>query len=120
MGAPASDEPTPEPSRSAPLSGLQLRRYEIRPGAMEDFVDAWGDLASIRRRHGFTIVAAVVDEDASEFVWIVHHPGDFADAERIYYADAEREVVGARASPHVVRAHVSMVHDVGREPDETG
>jgi hypothetical protein len=96
------------------VSGTQLRRYEIKQNEMEEFLEEWQGLATIRRRYGFSILCALVDEDASEFVWIVRHPDDFVEAERTYYADPERDILGAKAGRHVVSAHVSMVREVGQ------
>jgi hypothetical protein len=94
------------------MSGVQLRRYEIKPGELREFADAWPDLVPIRRRYGFSVLFAFASEDESEFVWAVSHDGDFEDAERRYYADAERDSVGARVTPHVAAVHVSMVRQL--------
>ncbi len=94
------------------MSGTQLRRYEIKPGELGEFVVAWRDLVPIRERHGFSLRFAYASADESEFVWAVHHDGDFEASEKEYYSDPERDVVGSRVSPHIAAMHVSMVTEV--------
>jgi hypothetical protein len=96
------------------MSGVQLRRYEIKPGELGEFAEAWRHLVPIRRRYGFSVLFAFANDAESEFVWAVSHDGDFEEAEHSYYEDAERDAVGARVSPHVAAIHVSMVREVPR------
>lgn len=69
----------------------QLRRYRLRPGSTDEFVEVWRDLVvPLRQRLGFEVVAAWTVPGADEFVWVVSHPGDFEEAERRYYDSPER------------------------------
>jgi hypothetical protein len=94
------------------MSGTQLRRYEVKPGELSAFLAGWRGLVPIRERFGFRVLFAFSSEDESEFVWAVRHDGDFAEAERAYYADPERNTVGAGVTPHLAATHVSMVDAV--------
>lgn len=94
------------------MSGVQLRRYEIKSGEFAEFERGWRELLAIRARFGFSVLWAAVADDESEFVWAVRHDGDFAEAERAYYADPERTAVGAQVTPHLAATHVSMVRQI--------
>ncbi|HTW97339.1 MAG TPA: NIPSNAP family protein [Acidimicrobiales bacterium] len=94
------------------MGAVQLRRYEIRPGELADFLKSWHELVPIRRRHGFSVVFAMASDDESEFVWAVRHEDDFEAAERKYYEDPERNEVGARVTPHVSQIHVTMARPI--------
>jgi hypothetical protein len=88
---------------------LQLRRYEIKPGELDAFVEWWQGILPVREQYGFSVRFAFVDEAASEFVWGVSHEGDFEEAERVYNASPERAAVLARVGDRVAATHVSMV-----------
>jgi hypothetical protein len=67
----------------------QLRDYRIVEGALDQFVEEWGErLAPIRRDIGFSIDGAWTVPDESRFVWLLTHPGDwdaFEVADRRYF-----------------------------------
>ena len=63
------------------MTSVQLRRYEIKPGEMEAFLDAVRGAFPIREQYGFTVAFALIDEERNEFAWAVTHDGDFAAAE---------------------------------------
>ena len=95
------------------MAGTQLRRYEINPGEMEQFLVAWRRVKAIREQYGFTAEFAYVNEDAYEFVWAVSCDGDFAAAEAEYYASPERASVDPNPVDHIAVMHVHMVRDPG-------
>jgi heme-degrading monooxygenase HmoA len=71
----------------------QLRRYQVKPGAMEAFVELWEHgIVAVRELYGFTVVAAWRSDDDAEFGWVVGHvgSGSFEAAEKAYYASPER------------------------------
>ena len=69
----------------------QLRRYQLAAGAADDFIDAWkSGVVPLRKAHGFEIGGAWLSEDSNEFIWIIAHQS-LADADRAYYASAERQ-----------------------------
>ena len=61
---------------------VQLRRYEIKPGEMDDFVAAWRGVVPVREQYGFAVAFAVIDREQNEFVWAVTHDGDFASKKK--------------------------------------
>jgi hypothetical protein len=87
----------------------QLRRYELVPGTLEDFVAWFPRVVEARQRHGFEVVFAAADHDAQEFVWAVRHPGDFAQAEAEYNASPERAAAFLGQPRRVSIFHVAMV-----------
>ena len=95
------------------MAGTQLRRYEIKPGEMEDFLVAWRAVVVIREQFGFRAVFAYVNEEANEFIWAIAHDGDFEAAAEQYYASPEREAVNPNPVDNIATMHVHMV----REPD---
>jgi hypothetical protein len=95
------------------MAGTQLRRYEIKPGEMDDFLVAWRGVVPIREQYGFRVVFAYVNDEANEFVWAIAHDGDFAAAAEQYYASPEREAVSPNPVDNIATMHVHMV----RAPD---
>ncbi len=73
----------------------QLRMYDVRPGAMDDFIAVFRRIVEVRRAAGFTVVGAWADRDADRFVWMVGYDGadGFAAAERRYYDAPERAAI---------------------------
>src|SRR5438105_8207169 len=90
------------------MSGVQLRRYEIKPGEMDAFLDAWRGILPVREKFGFSVVCAFADAEGSEFTWVVRHDGDFPAAEKDYYASPDR-AAATNPAAHVAAAHVAMV-----------
>ena len=64
----------------------QLRIYDMKPGALDEFVEYFPRVVELRRRVGFTIEGAWVEREANRFVWIAGYGGDdgFRAAERRY------------------------------------
>jgi hypothetical protein len=91
------------------MTSVQLRRYEIKPGAMGEFVEAMGPVFAVRERYGFGIAFALVDEENNEFVWAPTHDGDFAAAEAEYYASPERAALPVQPATFIDEMHVAMV-----------
>jgi hypothetical protein len=97
------------------VAGVQLRRYEIEPGHMDDFLEVWRALVAVHHIYGFSIRFGLIDDDASEFVYAVSHDGDFDSAHRQYVESPERAAVRANMGNYVTAAHLSMVR-AEREP----
>jgi hypothetical protein len=71
----------------------ELRRNRIRPGGMDDFLDAWlAQVPPMRRQFGFQFLGAWVADDKDEFVWIMGYdgPDGFDAADARYYASPAR------------------------------
>ena len=81
----------------------QLRDYRIVDGELDRFVAEWrAHLAPLRRSVGFSIGGAWTVDGESRFVWLLTHPGDwaqFAAADERYFASPER----ARIDPDPAR-----------------
>jgi hypothetical protein len=91
------------------MTSVQLRRYEIAPGAMDDFLEAVRGAFVVREQYGFSVAFALVDEERNEFVWATTHDGDFAAAETKYYASPERAALPANPADFIDKMHVGMV-----------
>ena len=88
---------------------LQLRRYELDPAHVDEWVVFFERLTPVRARFGFRLVCAYLDRENNEFTWIVEHDQPFADAEAIYNASPERAELFS-GQPKFARAmHVSNV-----------
>jgi hypothetical protein len=92
------------------MPGTQLRRYEINPGEMEEFLAAWRGIVPIREHFGFHVEFAYVDPETNQFVWAISHDGDFAAAEADYYASPDRADIARNPADHIAVMHLSMVH----------
>ena len=95
--------------RSLAVSTVQLRRYEIKPGEMDAFVEWWHGLVPAREKYGFRILFALVDESTNQFVWAVSHDGDFDEVEKEYNASPERAAVFEGVPTRVDEHHVAKV-----------
>jgi hypothetical protein len=92
------------------MTSVQLRRYEIKPDAMQPFLEAVRAAFVVREQYGFGVAFALVDEQHNEFVWAATHDGDFAAAETEYYASPERAALPANPADFIDQMHVAMVH----------
>ena len=91
------------------MTSVQLRRYEIKPGEMDAFLNAVRGAFAVREQYGFGIAFALVDEERNEFVWATTYDGDFAAAEAEYYASPERAGLPDNPADHIATMHVGMV-----------
>ena len=91
------------------MTAVQLRRYEIKPGEMDAFLEAVRAAFPVREQYGFTVQFALVDEERNQFCWAVSHDGDFAAAEAEYYASPERAALPANPADHIEVMHLAMV-----------
>ena len=55
------------------MTTVQLRRYTIEQGRMDDFVAWWRSVIGPRAKYGFRVVFAYADDEHGEFVWAVAH-----------------------------------------------
>ena len=95
----------------------QLRRYDIQPGAMEEFI-AWfqGPLMAARREHGFTAEVAYVDSLENTVVWVARFEGteaEFLAAERIYEESPERARAFETYPGTILAKYAAIVQPVG-------
>ena len=80
----------------------QVRIYRIKQAKLETFVGEWREhVVPLRRRFGFEVVAAWASEEDDTFVWVIAHDGDFASADRDYYASPERAALDPDPARHI-------------------
>jgi hypothetical protein len=94
------------------MATVQLRRYQIEPGEMDDFVKWWPGVLPARKQYGFDVLFALVDESTNQFVWAVRHEGDNEDfdaAEKTYLASPERAAVFAGVPWRIAETFISKV-----------
>jgi hypothetical protein len=78
------------------METVQLRRYQVEPGRMADFLAWFPGLTPVRAQYGFRLLFAYADEANDTFTWAVEHDGDeatFREAEATYNASPERAKV---------------------------
>ena len=79
------------------MKTIQLRRYAMNPGMMQDFESFWSTkVVPLRKQHGFTVEFAYRSTDESEFIWGVSLPGDeqeFLRVQEKYNNSPERALV---------------------------
>ncbi|NJK43861.1 MAG: NIPSNAP family containing protein [Pleurocapsa sp. SU_196_0] len=75
---------------------LQLRRYTIHDGELENFVAEWKVLlVPLREKLGFTVLQAYTVPDANQFVWLMGYDGvgSWEIADRAYFESPERKTM---------------------------
>lgn len=90
----------------------QLRRYEIEPGKLDEFVEWFAGLIPARAQFGLSLDFAYADHENSEFIWSTSYDGDldaFREVEATYNASAERAAVYGDYKPPVNKLNVSIV-----------
>lgn len=98
------------------MKTIQLRRYEITPGMMNEFLH-WlnQDLTPVREAFGFAAEWRYIDVEKNEFVWAVSLPTDqagFLKIQEKYDASAERSVAFKTYPNCIAQKHVSFVSEL--------
>lgn len=92
------------------MQTVQLRRYEMLDGVMDDFIAWFETLAPARRQYGFEILFAFADRETNQFVWAVGYDGaDFDAAVATYNDSPERAAVFAGQPSRVKEMHLALV-----------
>jgi hypothetical protein len=97
------------------VSTVQLRRYEIEPGRMADFLAWFPSLLPVRTQFGFRLLSAYADEANGTFTWAVGADGDeaaFGEAEAAYNASPERARVFETFPACISGKEIGFVRDV--------
>jgi hypothetical protein len=97
------------------VSTVQLRRYQVEPGRMADFLAWFPDLTPIRAQYGFRLLFAYADEANDTFTWAVEHDGDeaaFREVEATYTASPERAKVFETFPKCIADMQIGFVHNV--------
>ena len=93
----------------------QLRTYQVRSGAMEEFVALFRDhLVPLREAYGYQVLGAWNDPEQGTFVWVVGHeaPDGWDAAEQAYYDAPERAALPANPSDFLQSAATQLLQPV--------
>ncbi len=88
---------------------IQLRRYEVVPGQMDDLLAWFPTIMEARAKFGFKVEFMLADREKNELTWAVSHPDDFDEAFERFAASPERAAAFADQPKRVENAHVAMV-----------
>jgi hypothetical protein len=90
----------------------QIRRYELDPTFIEEWLAFFDELTKVRAEFGFRLRSAYLDRANYEFTWIVEHDQPFAEAEAVYTASPERAALFAGKPRFALALHVSKVEPI--------
>jgi hypothetical protein len=93
----------------------QVRIFTIRPGQIDDFLQAWlAGVYPLRLVHGFSIDGAWVIPERNQFLWIIRYDGseDWEMKERIYYASTERTILDPDPVQYIARVEQYFIKSV--------
>jgi hypothetical protein len=90
----------------------QIRRYELDPAFVEEWLVFFEGLTKVRAPFGFRLRSAHLDRANCEFTWIVEHDKPFAEAEAVYMASPERAAYFADRPRFALVLHVSEVETI--------
>lgn len=97
------------------MSTVQLRRYQLEPDRMADFLAWFPSLRPVREQFGFRLLFALADEEHETFTWAVEHGGDeaaFREAEATYNASPERARVFETFPACITDMQIGFASDV--------
>lgn len=89
-----------------------MRRYELDPSLVEEWLVFFDKLTPVRAAFGFRLRAAYLDRAKSEFTWIVEHDKPFVEAEAVYTTSPERDALFAGQPRFALALHVSEVDQI--------
>ncbi|MCW2696042.1 MAG: hypothetical protein JWR62_1127 [Modestobacter sp.] len=97
------------------MTTVQLRRYDVEPGRLADFLAWFPGLAPVRAQYGFRLLFGYADDANSTFTWAVEHDGDeaeFSQVEAAYNASPERAAVFETFPACITATQVGFVRPV--------
>ena len=97
------------------MTTVQLRRYQLEPGRMADFLAWFPGLDPVRAQFGFRLLFGYVDDEHETFTWAVQHDGDeaaFRKAEATYNASPERAQLFETFPACIASMDIGFVRDV--------
>ena len=97
------------------MTTVQLRRYVLEPGRMDDFLAWFPALIPVREQYGFRVLFALADREQETFTWAVAHEGDpaaFEDAEAAYNSSPERAAAFETFPGHIAKKEIGFADDV--------
>lgn len=87
----------------------QFRRYRVKPGQMQPFLEVFDRVVEARRAHGFEIDGVWYSEEDGIFTWVVSHDGPFDEAVERYYESDERKAITPSPASFLDEIETSMV-----------
>lgn len=105
----------PESLAALKSSGdIELKIYNVKPGHWTEFLAVWRKIIVLRRRAGFKVLFALIDEENNSFVWAVAHDSDWQSNNVDYLSGKERydlnkisDHISSFEMPHVLAVPVS-------------
>lgn len=97
------------------MTTVQLRRYELTEGMMDEFVAWWPAIIDVRAKYGFKVEFGYADRSTNQFIWAVSFDGDeaaFKAAEAVYTESPERAAVFVGQPKRVETLHLALVDQV--------
>ncbi len=94
------------------MTTIQLRRYELVPELVDEFIAWFPGVVAVREHYGFRVLFALHDRPGNEFTWAVAHDGDFDAVEQVYMDSPERAEVFAGRPKYTIEMHLTKVSDV--------
>lgn len=95
---------------------VQLRRYNVKPDLVDEFLAWWTtSLAPARPAFGFTIESAYFNREANEFTWAVSAEGDadeFRRLEKIWMESPERAALFGAVENWHDATHIALVEQL--------
>jgi hypothetical protein len=92
---------------------FQLRDYRVKPGEMNEWVEEWRTkIYLLRLKLGFKVIGAWTRIEEDRFLWILGFEGDFAEAEKLYFASPERKAISPDPVRHLVSTSATMIRGV--------
>jgi hypothetical protein len=93
----------------------QVRRYQIGPGRLDEFIEAWkSGVVPLRRQFGSRFHGAWSIAESNEFVWVISHDGEegFATADATYYESEDRRLLSPDPAVQVVGSNQDIAERV--------
>jgi hypothetical protein len=96
------------------MTTVQLRRYVVEPGRMDDFLAWFPTLLPVREKYGFRLLFALAEREHHTFTWAVSCDGDeaaFTEQSDIYNASPERAAVFRTFPQCISSTEIGFVED---------
>ena len=94
------------------MTTIQLRRYDLIPELVDEFLAWFPQVVAARQKHGFTILFALLDRPGNEYTWAVSHEGNFDEVERVYMASPERAAAFEGRPKYTREMYISRVEQI--------
>ncbi len=94
---------------------VQLRRYLVEPGRMDDFLAWFPNLLPVREQYGFRVLFAVAEREHDTFTWAVAFDGDeaaFTERVETYNASPERAAAFETFPGCITSMEIGFAEDV--------